>query len=245
MRSTGTFAAAAARRLLLPLAPKPQKLGLQFWINRISGSLEPELLHLDEYVAETRTAIDIGANTGMYTYALSKRFERVVAFEINEKITGPIRDYNRGNIELMHCGLSSHAGRAQFYIPVAGGMEQAGWASLNRDNLPGADRLIEFEVELKPLDEFGLTNVDFVKIDVEGHEVEVFKGAAETISKWRPMVLVELKKEHVQEADAWFSNLDYKHCRLEDFAGLPGHRSNHIYTPMERLARFGIARPEN
>jgi FkbM family methyltransferase len=245
MKPLKVIAAAGARRFLLPLVPARQKLGFTFWLNRMSGSFEPELLHLDDYIAGTRTAIDIGANIGMYTYALSKRFQRVIAFEINEKITAAIRQYNPGTIELIHCGLSSGAARAQFYIPVSSGIEQAGWASLNRDNLPGAEKLIEFEVELKPLDEFGLNDVDFVKIDVEGHEVEVLKGAVATLEKWRPMVLIELKQEHVQEVDAWFRKLDYKHCRLEDFAGVRGHRSNYIYTPMERLAKFGIARPED
>ena len=118
-----------------------------------------------------------------------------------------------------------------------------GWGSLNRENLPGAEELIEIEAELKPLDDFALGGVDFIKIDVEGHEVEVLLGAAATIERCRPMVLIELKKEHVAEVDAWFRKLDYKRCRLEDFNGVPGHRSNHIYAPVERLAKFGIARP--
>jgi len=55
-------------------------------------------------------------------------------------------------------------------------VEMAGWASLDRGNLPGAEKLIEIETELKPLDEFGITNVDFIKIDVEGFEDHVLAG---------------------------------------------------------------------
>ena len=244
MKSFGRSADAAARRFLLPSVPAKEKLRFQFWLYQLSGEMEPELEHIDDYIAGTRTAIDIGSNAGMYTYALAKRFDRVVAFEINENVTRNTRRYNRGNIEVVHCGLSSQPGRATLYLPVASGVEMAGWASLDRGNLPGAEKLIEIEAELKPLDEFGITNVDFIKIDVEGHEVEVLKGAADTLAKWRPMVLVELKKEHVQEVVAWFGGLDYKHCRLEDFTDVRGHRSNHIFAPVERLAQFGIARPK-
>jgi FkbM family methyltransferase len=244
MKSFRLSAAAVARRLLGPFVPARKKLPFTLWLTRLSRTSEPELLYLDEFVASTRTAVDIGANIGLYTYELSRRFQRVVAFEINEELTKLIRNYNPGNIELVHCGLSSSAGWARFYIPVAGGQPQEGWGSLNRDNLPGAERLVEKDVKLATLDEFAFADVDFIKIDVEGHEVEVLKGAAKTIEKWRPIVLVELKKEHVQEVDQLFQPFDYKRCRLEDFNDVPGHRSNHIYVPMERLASFGIARPQ-
>jgi FkbM family methyltransferase len=243
MKSPGKLAAGAARRLLTPLVPRRSLLPYTFWLHKLGGGAEPELLHLDEFIAATGTAIDVGANVGFYTYALSRRFKHVYAFEINDGITGPIAHYNPGNIELIHCGLSSSEGRARFYIPVSGGIAQAGWASLYRDNLPGAEKLIERDVRVAPLDDFKISGVDFIKIDVEGHEIEVLKGAAATIEASRPNVLIELKKEHVETVNEWFRNLDYKHCRLEDFNDVPGHRSNHIYVPLERLAHFGIARP--
>lgn len=243
MKSLGKLAAGVARRLLTPLLPARKMLPYNYWLHKLDGAAEPELLHLDEFIAGGGKAIDVGANAGFYTYALSRRFKRVYAFEINEGITGPIAQYNPGNIELIHCGLSSSDGTARFDIPVTGGIAQAGWASLYRDNLPGAEKLIERDVRVAPLDDFKISGVDFIKIDVEGHEIEVLKGAAATIEASRPIVLIELKKQHVETVDDWFRNLDYKHCRLEDFNDVPGHRSNHIYVPLERLASFGIARP--
>lgn len=243
MKSLGKLAAGVARRLLTPLLPARKMLPYNYWLHKLDGAAEPELLHLDEFIAGGGKAIDVGANAGFYTYALSRRFKRVYAFEINEGITGPIAQYNPGNIELIHCGLSSSDGTARFYIPVTGGIAQAGWASLYRDNLPGAEKLIERDVRVAPLDDFKISGVDFIKIDVEGHEIEVLKGAAATIEASRPIVLIELKKQHVKTVNDWFRNLDYKHCRLEDFNDVPGHRSNHIYVPLERLASFGIARP--
>jgi FkbM family methyltransferase len=240
MRSPRILAAAAARRLLSPLVPAKKMLPFMFALHRASGSCEAELLHLRRFCGSAGCAIDIGANQGWYTYPLSKIFRRVYAFEINDEITGWIATYNPGNIELIHRGLSSTPGRARFYVPVARGVALAGWGSLYADNLPGAEKCIEEEVEVSPLDDFAIAGVGFIKIDVEGHELEVLKGAAQTIAQSRPIVLVELKTAHVGEADAWFEERGYRHCRLEDFVNVKGHRSNHIYVPVERLAALGI-----
>ena len=99
----------------------------------------------DRQGARLRTSARIRAG---YTYPLSKIFRRVVAFEINDEITGWIRDYNRGNIELIHRGLSSSAGMARFYVPVTRGVGAGGgWGgSLYADNLPDAESCIEKEV---------------------------------------------------------------------------------------------------
>lgn len=242
MRSFRALAVAATKRILKPFVPARKMLPFNFWLYRLGGSCEPELLHLDELIGSAGTAIDVGANVGLFTYAFSKRFQRVYSFEINEGITGAIARYNPGNIELIHCGLSSESRTLRFYVPVFRGIPLDGWGSLNRDNLPEAERLVEKDVQVAPLDSFGIKNADFIKIDVEGHEMEVLEGARETISQSRPIVLTELKKQNLSTADAWFEELDYRRCALEDLIGVRGHRSNHIYVPIERLKHFGIAR---
>lgn len=215
-------------------------LPFNYWLWRMSGTCEPELLHLSEFCGSTGTAIDIGASIGLFTYPLSKLFQRVYAFEINDEITQWIGRYNPGNIELIHCGLSSAAGTARFYIPVAHGMRLVGWGSLNRDNLPGTKEFLERDVKVAPLDDFGITGIGFIKIDVEGHELEVLKGAAATIAQSRPIVLVELKSTHIESADSWFLGLDYRRFRLEDLLKVQGHPANYIYVPVEQLVQFGI-----
>jgi FkbM family methyltransferase len=215
-------------------------LPFRYWLQRFGGECEPELLHLGKICGSLGSAVDIGTNWGGYTYSLSKRFPRVYAFEINEEVTGWIRQYDGGNIELVHCGLSSVAGTAKFYVPVAHGFSLTGWGSLNRDNLPGADKYIENDLRVAPLDDFGITGIGFMKIDVEGHEVEVLKGAAATVRQSRPIILIEIKTEHLEIVDSWFLDLNYRHCRLEDFARVRGDQANHIYVPVERLTELGV-----
>jgi FkbM family methyltransferase len=51
----------------------------------------------------------------------------------------------------------------------------------------------EYFCEVKQLDPFSFTDVDFLKIDCEGYELEVLKGATETLARCRPAIIVEQK----------------------------------------------------
>lgn len=236
MRSPQFRLSSALHRALSPFVPARKMLPFTYFRYRVTGLLEPELMHLDALLVSREIAIDIGANEGMYTYALAKRFARVYSFEINAEVTGLLENYKSEKIELVRCGLSSASGEARFFVPVSGGLVQTGWGSLDPGNLPEAERVIETRVPLKTLDEFKIGGVGFIKIDVEGHEVEVLKGAAETIANSRPVILMELKKHFVSWADGWFAALDYKHVRLEDLTGKQGSEQNHIFLPVECLA---------
>ena len=180
----------------------------------------------------------------MYTYRLSKRFTRVYAFEINDELTGWMTQFNPGNIEIIHCGLSSAAGTATFYIPVVRGLALTGWGSLEPSTMTEAPECQQRELKVARLDDFGITNVGFLKMDVEGHEMEVLKGAAATFRQSRPIALIEVQDRNLQNVDSWFLDLSYRRCRLEDVLKLKKNNSNipnYIFIPNERLAEFGIA----
>jgi FkbM family methyltransferase len=243
MRSFRALATRAIRRILSPLVPSRMMLPFLYWLQRIDGTCEAELVHLDRFCGSSGAALDIGANEGVYTYRLSKRFARVYAFEINDQLTGWITQYNPGNIEIIHCGLSSTAGMARFYIPVVRGLALAGWGSLETDSMEEASEYQEKELRVARLDDFGITNVGFVKMDVEGHEVEVLKGSAATIGQSRPIVLIEVQDRNLKSVDSWFLDINYRRCSLEDFLNLKGNKENipnYIYVPDERMAELGI-----
>jgi hypothetical protein len=60
-----------------------------------------------------------------------------------------------------------------------------------KDDDPGITVFNEL-VEVRPIDEFAVTDLDFMKVDVEGHEVEVLQGALETIKQCRPALFIEI-----------------------------------------------------
>jgi len=182
-------------------------------------------------IPKGETAIDVGANSGMYSYKLSKQFKKVFAFEINDDLTEEITAYNPGNIEVIKQGLSSKVDRAVLYIPVLEGRSLTGWASLQPGNCPDTQEHIEKPVEICPLDTFQFQSVSFIKIDVEGHEIEVLKGACETIKIHRPHLMIEIKEENLEWVTKFFGTLRYRMCQLQDLINVSGSKENYFFIP--------------
>jgi FkbM family methyltransferase len=210
---------------------------------------DPYLALLYRYCGSAETAVDVGSNVGLYTYSLSRRFKQVFAFEVNDAITTHIEKYNPGNIVLNNCGLSSATGNAKLFVPAAHGQTLTGWGTVHREILPTEFSVTEKACRLAALDDFALTGVGFIKIDVEGHEVEVLKGAAKTTEQFRPVVLIEVRYQHEVAVEDWFVARDYRQCRFDDndhLYILTKYRETTgdcIYIPSERLAHFGLAEP--
>jgi FkbM family methyltransferase len=153
---------------------------------------EPELAALDRLVPHGGTAVDIGANQGVFAFALSGIADRVVCFEPNPDYARFARWMLRGRAEVHRLALADTAGRGTFHVPHSDeGMVLHLAGSLKRTH--AQFRTIEsFEVEIRTLDEFHLTDVRFIKADVEGSEREVLEGARTTIARDRPVILLEL-----------------------------------------------------
>jgi FkbM family methyltransferase len=207
----------AARNVL----PARYRLGYEFLVQRLTGRLEPELLYLHEITPPGRVAIDIGANQGFYSFALARRFERVLAFEPNPSIVTDLERCSVGRIELHRVALSAEAGSRELYVPQVGGVEQHGWASFDRFNLPGVTETSPLEVPVRSLDSYRLEAVDFIKIDVEGHEPEVLSGAMDTLRRNQPVVLAEVRASNFERVRAMFDSLDYTVSRLIDGVLVP------------------------
>jgi FkbM family methyltransferase len=239
MRSFKQLLAGVLRRAVLPALPRRRRLPFRYWLATFVGECEPEMLYLDRLMPAGGVAVEVGANEGFYAYRFAPHFAAVYAFEVNDELTAELAAYNPGNITIIHEGLSSCAGAATLYIPRVRGRLLTGWASLAPGNCPDADEHVEKAVVLHPLDWFNLTNVSFVKIDVEGHEVEVLEGARQTLSRDRPRVLMEVKPQNRERVAAFFAALDYDERTLDELAGVPGSEENCIFLPRESAVLAG------
>jgi hypothetical protein len=84
-------------------------------------------------------------------------------------------------------------------------------------NMPGIGRLMKVEnVEAKPLDdvvnELGIKRVEWVKIDVEGAELHVLRGFRNSIIRFKPRIIIEIKEFNKEKVFKFFGEVDYV-CR--------------------------------
>jgi FkbM family methyltransferase len=223
-----------ARKFITPVLPANLRLPLRYWIHITGENPEEELRYLTCFFPEgaaNATAIDVGANAGMFSYVLSKHFKNVFSFEANDGLTANLSAYNPGNISICHQALSSDLGNATLYIPIRNSVPLVGWASLSPGNCPGVDEHIQKPIKIVTLDSLNVQDVKFMKIDVEGHEVEVLKGSYNTILKFRPTVLVEVKADNLKSVIDFFSKINYRTTKLEDWNNKVSTPENYIFVP--------------
>ena len=215
---------------------------------------EAEYWLLPIFCRPDKISVDIGANMGIFAFAMRKYSRAVIAFEPNTDLWPFLRRFLGHAIRLEDAALSSGAGQAEFRVVA----DNTGVATIEAKNLLSMidqpETIVTRSVTTRTLDSFALTDVSFIKIDVEGHEEAVLTGAVQTIAANRPVILVEAEDRHNPGAPArvadWFSALGYdgfyiKARRLwpvgtlspEDVnpAGLDGgvYINNFIYIPRD------------
>ena len=160
-------------------------------IAKVKRSNEPELGILRDLVRPGCTAIDVGANRGFYSYALAQVADRVEAFEPNPALARFARRKLGSKVHIHEVALADREGREKFYVP----QDRRGFDHHLGGNLGKfhcTPRCAEYDVRVATLDSFGFDQVGFIKIDAEGSEIGVIKGATQTIARCRPNLVVEL-----------------------------------------------------
>lgn len=214
-----------------PMIPGRLRLPLLVKTYGMLSENEREAYHLRQIGPCRGTAIDIGANFGLYSLQMSRLYSQVIAFEPNKEVAAPLIAARLKNFTLLHEGVSSKSAEATLFIPVANGVKLAGWASLDQDNCPEATSFNKLVIPLRALDAHSFTDVGLIKVDVEGHELEVLRGAEQTIRRWRPHLIIEVKDEHLIELRALVSRWGFKETSLRQLAGVEGSPQNYLFLP--------------
>ena len=158
-----------------------------------------------KYFAEIKNGsiIDIGANLGYYSVILGKLLkpsDKLFAFEANplviEMLDKNIAINNlQDNIKVFNCALSDmNDQKLKLYLPLRAGSSAASLGKLHPDD---KNNLIEILTRrLDDVDQIrNLDRISLIKIDVEGAELSVIKGALETIRKNKPVIFIELLRK--------------------------------------------------
>jgi FkbM family methyltransferase len=158
---------------------------------------EPEMEILSQIPHQGYNAVDVGAHLGNWTYKMSKLFDNVYSFEPNIFLSDLLDRSNLKNVIVHNIALSSNSGFSELNLPVVNGIVRFGNASLSSIKDFIFDHQITQAVKLNTLDSYQLESVGFIKIDVEGHELSVLKGALNTISTSFPIMIIEINNSQI------------------------------------------------
>lgn len=167
---------------------------------------EVELLLLKYFLNKESVFFDIGANLGVYSYQASKIVDEanIYAFEpIPDSFKKLSKAFEKSNLYNLAFSSKKENSKANFKIPIIKGKEYKTRGTLNTQFKEDDETSFELiQVKLDTLDHFvrvsSIRKIDFIKIDVEGHEEEVIKGGMEVISKFTPVLQIEIEQRHNQ-----------------------------------------------
>jgi FkbM family methyltransferase len=136
-------------------------------------------------------SIDVGAFSGTYSTGLSIYARRVLAVEPQPLQAAALRKSMPGNVEIVEAALSDVAGCSIMKLSSPGG----GSMSTLNPQTAGWD-WIEIPVRLMRLDDLRKERIGFVKIDAEGHETQVLRGADHILKHDKPNLLIEAEERN-------------------------------------------------
>lgn len=171
------------------------------WKTLSNSEFDAELLLLEFFLTKNSVFFDIGTNKGEYAFYAEKLInpKNIYLFEPEKKLNKQLQSIF-SNCQVNNLALSDSNGIHQFKIPVINGVVDNCLSSLEVDNKEDNEtEAIVYNVKTDTLDNFTKEKSiipDLIKIDVEGHELSVLKGAEKFISKYHPTLIIEIEQRH-------------------------------------------------
>jgi len=159
------------------------------------------------YITPGSVVIDVGANLGFTTLLFARMAGMtgaVHSFEPGNQMAGKLEAMVTANelqnVHVYRMGLGSQLAELELAIP-----EYSGNASLSFPSHLSGKKVVIEKVRIERLDDAignSLSRLDFLKIDTEGFEFEVLRGAEQTISRLKPVIYIELAQDFMQSSQA-------------------------------------------
>ncbi len=182
-----------SKDILMRFLPLSMRLPAWYLVKKIQGTIDDEIEYVKKRIVSNRCMIDVGANIGIYSFAFRKHCRIIHAFEPQPDCVRVLKSYGSKKILVYQVALSDTPGIMDLHIPVKNGSKLDGLASL-RDT--DEDSIVE-RVKVDVLDRYHFTDVSVLKIDVEGHEMNVLYGAIDTINREHPFIIIEIEQRHI------------------------------------------------
>jgi len=217
------------------------------YYNIQNKKFEREVYALNRFVTSGSICFDIGAGYGKYTFMLSKivgNTGHIYSFEpgnYSYRVLSNIVKFHRlKNVTLVKKALLDKKGFSTLAIPIKeSGKLGKGIAYVCSNFDPG---FVYEKVEQTTLDDYclenGISNIDFIKCDVEGAELLVLKGGKSCIERYKPVILCEVIKEfldrfglNLSDIHNFINQINYKIFILKDdrFEKIDQITQNHNY----------------
>jgi FkbM family methyltransferase len=219
------------------------------------------------------TLLDVGANIGFWSVPLASAVKESGRLDSFEPVPSNFRllsaNLNANHLETVVClhqlGLSDRGGTAEISLreDFAGGSETGNAAMV----IDGSDfRFQCAQVHIQTLDDLAdslaFDRLDFMKVDIEGHEHRFLMGAARTVARFRPILFMEINDEYYERQGSdptklfqnWLREHSYvsalrltNQWKLDDLSNRKTRLSDVFFCPEENareiIARLGGVRP--
>lgn len=169
-----------------------------------------------EHLPNKRTFVDVGANVGIWSLPMTQFFNKVISYEPSRQNIECIKENVPSQIELREKAVADFQGQADFH--QAG--KNCGDGKLCREGWKSS-----YTVPVVKLDDENLQDVDMVKIDTQGWELDVLRGMINLIKDQQPWIMIEINEE-IDECCKLLESLNYETIYIKS-------KRNFIWAPQK------------
>ena len=176
---------------------------------------EPHLHRVfEKYVNSDSVVIEGGCHIGTHSIKLSKLSKKLICFEplkqSNDLLKQNLLINDCNNATVYDAGISDTISKTKFAWVPFGNVGASGLHD-NPMGIIGDGKIYEcHDIDLKSIDCLGLEQLDFIKLDVEGYETKAICGGIDTITKYRPIIVLECWSSHQGGYDLEHTKMKFK-----------------------------------